>query len=68
MKKSTQAEIFEALLTPHINDLYKTAFRLSGTREAAEDLVQDVLVKLYPKTAASRSSLTVGILSVTMPP
>ena len=51
MKKSTQAEIFEALLTPHINDLYKTAFRLSGTREAAEDLVQDVLVKLYPKTA-----------------
>jgi RNA polymerase sigma factor (sigma-70 family) len=52
MKKQTaQAALFEALIKPHITPLYKTAYRLVGKREAAEDLVQEVLVKLYPKTA-----------------
>ncbi|MFO8111233.1 MAG: RNA polymerase sigma factor [Desulfosalsimonadaceae bacterium] len=51
MKKPTaQAEIFEALLTPHIPALYKTAYRLTGSNDKAEDLVQELLVKLYPKT------------------
>ena len=52
MKKlSTQAEIFEALITPHMPALYKTAYRLTGGREASEDLVQAILTKLYPQTA-----------------
>ncbi len=51
MKRPTaQAEIFEALLTPHIPALYKTAYRLTGSGDKAEDLVQELLVKLYPKT------------------
>ena len=52
MKKwTTQAEIFETLITPHIPALYKTAYRLTGGKEASEDLVQAVLTKLYPQTA-----------------
>ena len=49
-KKATQAEIFETLLKPHMNSMYKTAYRLVSDRDAAEDLVQEALVKLYPKT------------------
>jgi len=40
---------FEALLAPHIEPLYRLAFRFCGTQHEAEDLVQDLLVKLYPK-------------------
>jgi len=49
--KKTKAEIFESLLKPHIAGMYKAAFRLTGKKETAEDLVQEVLVKLYPKTS-----------------
>lgn len=49
-KNKNQAETFRRLVTPYINTLYKTAFRLTGSNEHAEDLVQDLLVKLYPKT------------------
>ena len=50
-QRKTQAEQFEQLLAPHMNMLYKTAWRLVGSSDEAEDLVQQVLVKLYPKTA-----------------
>ncbi len=40
---------FETILNPHLSKLYRVAFRLTRTTEDAEDLVQDVLVKLYPK-------------------
>lgn len=40
---------FEELIRPHLQALYRLAYRLTGRREDAEDLVQDVLVKLYPK-------------------
>lgn len=49
-RRSPDAEIFEQMLSPHVITLYKTAYRLTGSREDAEDLVQDLLVKLYPKT------------------
>ena len=49
-KRSADAEIFEQMLSPHLTALYKTAYRLTGSREDAEDLVQELLVKLYPKT------------------
>jgi RNA polymerase sigma-70 factor (ECF subfamily) len=36
---------FEELTTPHIGVLYRMAFHLSGNKEDAEDLVQDVFIK-----------------------
>lgn len=49
-RKNNQSEVFERLVGPHLNTLYKTAWRLTGRQEEAEDLIQDLLVKLYPKT------------------
>ncbi len=40
---------FEALIQPHLKQLYQLAFRFSGQRHDAEDLVQDVLLKLFPR-------------------
>ncbi len=40
---------FEQLIRPHLDRLYRLAFRLTGTVSDAEDLVQDVLVKLYAR-------------------
>lgn len=40
---------FETVLNPHMPKLYRVAYRLTKATEDAEDLVQDVLVKLYPK-------------------
>lgn len=37
---------FEELLQQHLNDMYAFAFYLSGSKEAAEDLVQDLFVNL----------------------
>lgn len=48
--KKSQSEEFERLLRPHVRHLYKVAYRLLGKAEDAEDLVQDVLTKLYPRT------------------
>ena len=45
------ASTFEALVRPHITYLYRLAFRFCGNQEDAEDLVQDLLVKLYPRSA-----------------
>ena len=40
---------FERLLRPHLNRLYRFAYRLTGSKAEAEDLFQDVLVKLFGK-------------------
>ena len=47
----TYAARFEALLRPHLDHLYRVAYRFSGNGTDAEDLVQDLLVKLYPRVA-----------------
>ena len=47
-KKDSHAR-FEALVSPHLNNLYKLAYRLTGQRDYAEDLVQDLLLKVYPR-------------------
>lgn len=41
---------FVALVRPYVEGMYRLAYRFCGCREDAEDLVQDVLVKLYPRS------------------
>lgn len=45
----SRASEFETLLKPHLMRMYRLAYRLTGSSSDAEDLVQDVLVKIYPK-------------------
>ena len=40
---------FEQLLEPHLQKLYRLAHRFTGQVADAEDLLQDVLVKLYQR-------------------
>ncbi|HEC18138.1 MAG TPA: RNA polymerase sigma factor [Gammaproteobacteria bacterium] len=40
---------FDALVRPHISYLYRLAYRFCGNPEDAEDLVQDLLIKLFPR-------------------
>ena len=40
---------FEELVSPHLDKLYRLAYRLTGQRDDAEDLVQDLLLKIYPR-------------------
>lgn len=49
MKRSDNASSsgFEQLLRPHMERLYRLAFRLAGNKAEAEDLFQDVLTKTY---------------------
>jgi len=41
---------FEDLMRPQVEYLYRLAWRFTGSVADAEDLVQDVLLKLYPRT------------------
>ncbi|QEI13389.1 GMC oxidoreductase [Cellvibrio japonicus] len=45
-RRPSPKDRFEALLRPHIELLYRMAYRWTGTQDRAEDLVQDVLVRL----------------------
>ena len=40
---------FERLLAPHLPDLLRFAYRLTHSQPDAEDLLQDVLLRLYPR-------------------
>ena len=44
------AVTFEDLLRPQVEYLYRLAWRFTGSVADAEDLLQDVLLKLYPRT------------------
>lgn len=50
-RKRSAASKFEDLLRPHVAFLYRLAWRFTGSAADAEDLVQDVLLKLYPRSA-----------------
>lgn len=45
---------FERLLREHVPALYRSAYRWTGTVDRAEDLVQQLLVRLYPRLAELR--------------
>jgi len=47
--KSKPKDRFELLMRPHIEGLYRFAYRLTQTQNGAEELVQQLLTKLYPK-------------------
>ncbi len=47
MKQANEA--FAELVRPHLSKLYRLAYRLTGSQHDAEDLVQDVLVKVYAR-------------------
>jgi RNA polymerase sigma-70 factor (ECF subfamily) len=49
MGSSDQHASFDALMRPHLDRLYRLAFRLAGSKVEAEDLFQDVLIKIYPR-------------------
>lgn len=40
---------FDRLLRDHVPALYRSAYRWTGAVDRAEDLVQELLVRLYPK-------------------
>ena len=47
--RTKPADRFEDLLRPHIDPMYRLAYRLCGSRDDAEELVQLFLTRLYPK-------------------
>lgn len=47
--KKQSPDEFEVLLKPHVGHLYRVAYRLTSQPEAAEDLVQDIMLHFYPK-------------------
>lgn len=40
---------FETLLAPHVGMLWGTAYRYTGNRADAEDLLQELFVRIYPR-------------------
>jgi RNA polymerase sigma factor (sigma-70 family) len=44
-----RAREFDALFREHIPALYRAAYRWTGSVDRAEDLVQELLTRLYPK-------------------
>jgi RNA polymerase sigma-70 factor (ECF subfamily) len=49
VKSLSKHTCFEAIVRPHITSLYQLAYRFCGNQADAEDLIQDLLLKLYPK-------------------
>ncbi|MBL3556159.1 MULTISPECIES: RNA polymerase sigma factor [Marinobacter] len=47
--RSSQSKRFDRLVLPYMRGMYNFAYRLTGQQQDAEDLVQDVVVKLYPR-------------------
>jgi len=48
-RRAAPRDRFEALLRPHIELLYRLAYRWTGQQDRAEDLVQELLVRLVER-------------------
>ncbi|WP_160151634.1 RNA polymerase sigma factor [Microbulbifer sp. ALW1] len=48
-RRRAQEDRFVALVFPHLRQLHRVAFRLCGSAQEAEDLVQDLMLGLLPK-------------------
>ena len=46
-KKTSVTDIFESIVSQYQDQLFRFAFMRVGIREVAEDIVQDVLLRLY---------------------
>jgi len=46
---------FRELVAPHLAALFRSAYRLTGNRQDAEDVVQEVCVRAYTHLAALRA-------------
>jgi RNA polymerase sigma-70 factor (ECF subfamily) len=51
---TSDAVEFDRLLRDHVPALYRSAYRWTGAVDRAEDLVQQLLVRLYPRLAELR--------------
>ncbi len=47
--KSYRPEDFETVVTKHENRLYRTALAITGNMSDAEDIVQEVFLRIYEK-------------------
>ncbi len=45
--ESRRREEFEAMTRPHLDALFRTALRMTGQRQAAEDLVQEACLRAF---------------------
>ena len=52
---TSDAVEFERLLREHVPALYRSAYRWTGAVDRAEDLVQQLLARLYPRLAELRA-------------
>jgi len=48
MSKLSAAD-FDKLLRPHMSHLYRIAYRFTGSQADSEDLLQDLLIKVYQR-------------------
>lgn len=44
-----QRASFESLIKPHLDRLYRLSYRLTESKHEADDLFQDVLIKVFPR-------------------
>lgn len=49
MSSESHKATFETIVRPHLDRLYRLAFRLTGQRAEAEDLFQELLIKAFSK-------------------
>ncbi len=47
MTEADQSHVFERVVRPHFDRLYRLAWRLTGSKAEAEDLFQELLVKAF---------------------
>lgn len=49
MDKNPSSHLFDQLVRPHFDRLYRLAYRLTGKTPEAEDLFQELLIKAFSK-------------------